>query len=137
LLSQESIWNVSSTLCCTQNCYQHFPREKMTLIKEFWSLSFEKRKVYGMDIPKRLHVKRDMQQWKLITIQEIDIYEMTWYKIIGLSKSTYMLYKTNPKQGCRFWPHDNKGSHKLRTLTKQVELNVQSLIDLIANTMLH
>jgi len=32
------------------------------LIKEFWDLSFEKRKVYGMDIPRRLHVRGNMQQ---------------------------------------------------------------------------
>jgi hypothetical protein len=31
-------------------------------------------------------------------IQEIDIYETAWYKIVGLSKSTYMLYKVDSKQ---------------------------------------
>jgi len=39
LMSQESIQNVSFTLCCTQNCCQHFPHEKMTLLgEEFWGL---------------------------------------------------------------------------------------------------
>jgi hypothetical protein len=100
-------------------------------------LSFEKQKVYGMDIPRRLHVRGNMQQWKFIMIQEIDICEMTLYKIIGLSKSTYMLYKVDFKRRCRFWLHDNKSSDKLRTPTKQVESNVQSLIDLNVNTMSH
>jgi hypothetical protein len=48
-----------------------------------------------------------------------------------------MLYEANSKQGCRFLPHGNKGLHKLQTPTKQVESNVQSLIDLSVNTMPH
>jgi hypothetical protein len=48
-----------------------------------------------------------------------------------------MLHKGFCKWGCRFWPHGNKGTHKLHTTTHQVELNVQSLIDLCANTMPH
>jgi hypothetical protein len=73
----------------------------------------EEHKTYGIDIPKRLHVRVDMKQQKFITIQEINICEMAWYKIVGLSKSTYMLYKAISKQECRFLPHGNKGSHKL------------------------
>ncbi len=62
LLSQEFFWNVSSTLCYAQNCCQHFPSKKTKLLKEiFWGLSFEKCKTYGMDIPKRLHVKASMK----------------------------------------------------------------------------
>jgi hypothetical protein len=30
------------------------------LKEEFWGLSFEKLRAYGMDIPKRLHMKRDI-----------------------------------------------------------------------------
>ncbi len=41
------------------------------------------------------------------------------------------------KRGCIFLPHGNKGSHKLQTPTKQVESNVQLLINLSANTMPH
>jgi hypothetical protein len=29
----------------------------MLLREKFWGLSFEERKVYGMDIPRRLHVR--------------------------------------------------------------------------------
>jgi hypothetical protein len=34
LLSQEFVQNVSFVLCCAQNCCQHFPCEKTTLLKE-------------------------------------------------------------------------------------------------------
>ncbi len=48
-----------------------------------------------------------------------------------------MFYKSNNKRGCWFLPHDNKGTHKLQISTKQVESNVQSLIDLSIDTMPH
>jgi hypothetical protein len=48
-----------------------------------------------------------------IMIQEIPFCETSWYKIVGLSRSTYMLYKIDSKKGCRFLPHGNKGSHKI------------------------
>ncbi len=90
----------------------------MFLRKEFWGLSFEECKAYGMDIPRRLHVKVDTKQQKFITIYEIDIYEMTWYKIVGLSKSTYMLYKIDSKWRCKFLLHGNKSLHKFKIPTK-------------------
>jgi hypothetical protein len=46
--------------------------------KEFWGLTFEDPKTYGMDILGRLQVKRDMKQQKFIMIHEIEICETTW-----------------------------------------------------------
>jgi len=43
----------------------------MLLKEEFWDLSFEECKMYGMDIPRRLHVRENMKQQKFITIQEM------------------------------------------------------------------
>jgi hypothetical protein len=82
-------------------------------------------------------VKGHMKQWYFMTISEIDICETTWYKSIGLLKSTYMLYKANSKRGCRFLRHNNKGLHKPWTPTKQAKSNVQLLIDLSVDTMPH
>jgi hypothetical protein len=44
-----------------------------------------------------------------------------------------MFYKSNSKRGCWFLSHDNKCTHKLQISTRQVESNVQSLIDLSAD----
>jgi hypothetical protein len=82
------------------NCCQHFPCEKTLLKQEFWSLSFENRKAYGLDIPKRLHTRGVESGQKFITIQGLDICEIVWYQIVGLSRLTYMLYKLDNKQGC-------------------------------------
>jgi hypothetical protein len=68
-------------------------------------------------------------------IQDLDIYETVWYQIVGFSKSTCMLYKSNNKQGCQFLPHGNKDTHKLHMSIRQAESNVQSLIDLSTDMM--
>jgi len=70
-------------------------------------------------------------------MQGVDICETTWYKIIGVSRSMYMSYKSNSKWSCQFLPHGNQCTHKLRISTKQVESNVQSLIDLFIDIMPH
>jgi len=63
------IWNVNFTIMLhAQNCCQHYLHEKMLLKEDIWGLSFEDHKMYGMDIPRRLHVKLDMKQRKFITI---------------------------------------------------------------------
>jgi len=62
---------------------------------------------------------------------------MAWYKIVGLSRLTYMLYKGFYKQDCKLLPHGNKGTHKLCITMWQAKSNRQSLIDLCVNTMSH
>ncbi len=58
--------NVGVVTCCTVNCYQHFPCEKTLLLKQkFWNLSFEDHRAYGLDIPRRLHMKRDKRKQNL------------------------------------------------------------------------
>jgi hypothetical protein len=81
--------------------------------KIFWGPSFEDYRAYGLNIPKRLDTIKNMKQQEFITIQEIDICKIAWYKIIELLKLKYMLYKVDCKWGCKFLPHGNKGLHKL------------------------
>jgi hypothetical protein len=114
MLSKESVRNVGAAESCAMNCCQHFPCENTLLLRQkFWSLSFEDYKTYGLDIPRKLHTRGVGSGRKFITIQGLDIYETTWYQIIGLSRSTYMLNKSDNKRGCWFLPHGNKGTHKL------------------------
>jgi len=58
MLLEKSIHNVGVAKCYTMNCCQHFPHEKTLLLKQkFWSLSFEDHRAYGLNIPRRLHIK--------------------------------------------------------------------------------
>jgi hypothetical protein len=109
----EFMHSVSASNCCAMNYRQRFLHKKTLLLRqEFWSLSFEDHRTYGLDIPRRLHMRGNKGQQKFTTIQGVNIYETAWYLIIGLSRSTYMLYKSNNKQGW-FLPHSNKSTHKL------------------------
>jgi hypothetical protein len=57
VLLEESMCNVGAT-CCMINCCQHFPCGKTLLLRqEFWNLSFEDHRTYGLDIPRRFHMK--------------------------------------------------------------------------------
>jgi len=69
VLLKELVCNVGATKCCAMNCCQHFLHEKTLLRQEFWSLSFEDYKAYGLDILRRLHKKGDENQRKFIIIQ--------------------------------------------------------------------
>jgi hypothetical protein len=40
------------------NCCEYFPCEKTLLLRQkFWSSSFEDHVTYGLDIPRRLHMR--------------------------------------------------------------------------------
>jgi hypothetical protein len=50
VLFEEFVQNVSALTCCGMNCCQRFPHKKMFLRQEFWNLSFEDRRVYGLNL---------------------------------------------------------------------------------------
>ncbi len=56
----ESVCNANASIYCVMNYCQCFLHEKTLLLRQkFWSLSFENRRTYGLDIPRRLHMKGD------------------------------------------------------------------------------
>jgi hypothetical protein len=75
----------------------------MTILlkQEFWNKSFENQTTHTLDISRRLHGRRGASCTKFVTIQKIYIYEIAWYKIMGISRSTYMSYKHESKRRCK------------------------------------
>jgi hypothetical protein len=63
----------------------------------------------------------------------------TSYKVAGLARSTYMLYKWEAQHGCKL--HGNEGTKKQRCVTRQTMLNVEAFIicwyKKCANVMFH
>jgi hypothetical protein len=52
-----------STNCSSLNCCQYFLCEKNALMKkEFWKMSYQDRKAYGLDIPQQLHLRVDVKK---------------------------------------------------------------------------
>jgi hypothetical protein len=68
VLLEESMQNVSTLTCYGMNCCQHFLRKKTLFLRqEYWSLSCEGQKAYGLDNPRRLHIKGDINPQTFIT----------------------------------------------------------------------
>jgi hypothetical protein len=54
------------------NYNPHFPHEKISWVKEeFWNMSFENQKFYGLNIPHQMHLKANVNKHKFIIIQVI------------------------------------------------------------------
>ncbi len=100
---------------CSLNCCQYFPHKKTALMrKEFWKLSYEDQKAYGLDIPWWLHSRIDVKKQNFITIQGFKACEKGLYTVVGLAWSTYMMYKQESLCDCRFLLHGNKRMKKQR-----------------------
>ncbi len=92
ILSDEVCHGFRAKTCCSLNCCQHFPHEMMILLKqELWKKSFENQTLHSLDILKRLH-GRGSSCAKFVTIKERYVCKTAWYKIMGISCSTYMSY---------------------------------------------
>jgi len=94
VVSEESCCRVGVVMCCSLNCRQHFPHQMTRILKhKFGNKSFEEKFNHTLDIPRRLHWRGDCNNAKFVTFQERDVCEIAWYKIMGISTSTYMNYK--------------------------------------------
>ncbi len=68
--------------------------------------------------------------------KKTSICEATWYKIVGISRSTYLFYKHDNKCGTRQRLRGNVGMKK-QVAIRQPESNVQSLINQCAEVTPH
>lgn len=62
--------------------------------------------------PKRLHNKPRIKKRKFIIVQEVDIYTIAWYSIVGILRSTYLDHKMDNKCGTKQQVHENSGMKK-------------------------
>jgi hypothetical protein len=111
--NNESICSVSLNSCCFFNYCQYFLCENASIVREeFWNLSFTNQIIYILDIPKRLHQKVGVKKRRFVTIRDVEICEVAWYKIVGISRSMYLFYKKDNKCGTRQRLHGNVGMKK-------------------------
>jgi len=55
-------------------------------------LSFVDRRAHSLDIPRRLHQRVGVKKRRFVIIQDVEICEVTWYKIVGFHDLvTYLL----------------------------------------------
>jgi hypothetical protein len=94
VVNNESICVLNSNNCCSFNYCQYFVCEKMSIVQqEFWNLLFTNNKMHVLNIFRRLHQRVGVKKWRFVTIQDVEICEATWYKIVGILQFSYLFYK--------------------------------------------
>ena len=89
LLTVESIRNVSTMSCCSKNCLQRFPRDRIEALRSKMHVegSVYHRKHRQLDVHKQIH--RDANGRDMITLEGMEVCPKAWTTIMGVHKSSF------------------------------------------------
>ena len=137
LLMQQSINGVSSKVCCSKNCIQPFPREK---IKAFWEhmyqdTTFEFRYHMKLDVHRQVHWNAEGK--KVVTLEGIDVCLFAWRHIARVSESTFHRFQGYAAKGESTQPHGNAGTLKPRKHTLQAVATLECALEKEVDHMPH
>ena len=137
LLTLESVNLVASKMCCSKNCCQPFPREKiMALRKQMYESSdFKFKAHFKIDVHNRFHQAPDGSM--MVTTEGIDVCARAWQHITGVPPATFYRKKAEATAGLRARHHGNVGQKKPRLHVKQAVATLKTLIDSAADHMPH
>jgi len=109
LLTQGSINVVSSKLCCSQNCIQPFPREKIWAFRErmYCNSTFKHKAFMKTDVHRQIY--RDVHGRRMVTIEGINVCMRAWMHIAGVVESTFYRYFNYMKADREARDHGNMG----------------------------
>ncbi len=137
LLTQESINAVSSKVCCSQNCIQPFPREKIRAFRErmYRNSTFKHRAFMKTEVHRQIH--RDARGRRMVTVEEINVCLRAWMHIAGVAESTFYRYTKYMKDNREAKDHGNMGLLKPREHTEQATASLKCILDKEADHMPH
>ena len=137
LLSNESITLVSTKLCCSQNCLQSFPRDKIAALRSDMYVNggvfYWKHRL--LDVHKQIH--QDSNGKEMVTLEGREVCPKAWTTIMGVHRSSYYRYKADALIGKCAEQHGNLGTKKPRTHTLQATTVLQTILDNTADHMPH
>ena len=87
LFTQEFINVVSSKTCCSQNCIQPFPKEKIRAFRErmYYNSTFKHKAFMKTEVHRQVH--RDTHGRRMVTIDEILVCMQAWIYIYPVSRN--------------------------------------------------
>ena len=99
LLTAESINSVSSKVCCSSNCVQPYPRDKIRAFRErmYRETSHEFKQHMKLDVHRQVH--RNAQGKRVITVEGIDVCLSAWRHIAGVSKTSFYRFQAQAAAG--------------------------------------
>src|SRR5579875_536656 len=112
LLTPQSVNAVASNICCTQNCVQHYPREKILVLRSrmYEKTTVQFRNHIKLDVHRQLH--KNVAGQNVVTFEGIDVCPFAWMKIMGVSSSTFYRNAKYAAAGHEAQFHGNTGLRK-------------------------
>ena len=137
LLTVESIRNVSTISCCSKNCLQRFPRDRIEALRSEMHVegSVYHRKHRQLDVHKQIH--RDADGRDMITLEGMEVCLKAWTTIMGVHRSSFYRYKADALIEKRAEQHGKLGTKKPRTHTLQATATLRTVLESTANHMPH
>jgi hypothetical protein len=137
LLTAQAIAEVSTKVCCRQNCLQPFPRGEIQAIRSQLYIhgGVYNRQSCLLGVHKQIH--HDPYGREMITLASREVCPSAWCVIHGIHKSTFYRYKEQTKNDKQPEHHGNVGLKKPRTHTVQATATLRLLLDNSADQMPH
>ena len=137
LLTVESIRNVSTMSCCSKNCLQRFPHDRIEALRSEMHVkgSVYHRKHRQLDVHKQIH--RDADGRDMITLEGMEVCLKAWTTIMGIYRSLFYRYKADALIGRWAEQQGNLSTKKPRTHTLQATPTLRTVLESIANHMPH
>lgn len=137
LMTPQSINAVASNTCCSQNCVQHYPREKISILRlrMYDKTTVQFRNHIKLDVHRQFH--KDVSGRNVVTLEGIDVCPLAWMKIMGVSSSTFYRNAKYAAEGYAAQPHGNTGLRKPRSHTVVATATLGAILDRHADQMPH
>lgn len=116
-LSEDSINSVAGNACSSRNCVQHYPRQKIKVLRNrmYVGTTVQFRKHIKLDVHSQFHLDRHGQN--VVTLEGTEVCHSAWQLIMGVSETSFYVHANAAVANVVAQPHGNCGKKKPRSHT--------------------